>query len=424
MARTVLVEGYGVSVGKRSERLVVRRRPPREDATGNTEGAANVPPPLASPPTASLLPASPLPAARRTPATTRPTEEEIPFFQIGEIVLPARGVSVSVEMLAEAAERGISVSFLASSGKPYALLTSPMLTATVSTRREQLRALDDARGAEVCRRIVAGKIRNQAGLLTYFARSLAEAPADAQGPTSSQPSSLTDVQGPTSSQPSLLTDAQGPTFSQPGAPATTRLDRIHRAAASLREARREAMRVQGASAAAVRDTLMGLEGAAARVYWEGVAALCEGHIRFEGRRREGDIGPLNALLNYGYGILYARVWAVALHAGLDLFAGFLHTDRPGKPSLVLDLVEELRAPIVDRAVLAYVRLGRRVRFDGNWLDDATRRALGAVVLERLETPVPYAGRKLRLSSVIQAQARSLAMFLRRESRYRPFTMYW
>jgi CRISPR-associated protein Cas1 len=308
-------------------------------------------------------------------------EEEIPLFQIGEIILPARGVSVSVELLADAAERGISVAFLGPSGKPYALLSSPMLTATVSTRREQLRAMDDARGAEVCRRIVAGKLRNQAGLLTYFAKALGEGDG-------------------------------------------SRRERVLKAAGSLREARREAMRVRGGSAGAVRETLMGMEGAAGRVYWEGVSALCEGHAHFEGRRREGDIGPVNALLNYGYGILYSRVWGVALNAGLDPFAGFLHTDRPGKPSLVLDLVEELRAPVVDRPVLAYLRLGRRVRFDGKQLAEDTRRALAEAVLERLESPVPYAGRRLRLSSVIQAQARSLATFLRGESRWRPFTMYW
>lgn len=360
MARTVLVQGYGVSVGRRSERLLIRRRD--EGGRSGADPAAD-------------------PAPEQTKPKRRLEEEEIPFFQIGEIVLPTRGVTVSVELLAEAAERGIAVSFLSASGKPYALLSSPMLTATVSTRREQLRALDDERGAEVCRRVVAGKIRNQAGLLKYFAKALPEADG-------------------------------------------ARLERVLRAADSLRGSRREAMRVRGGSAAAVRDTLMGLEGAAGRVYWQGVSALLDGYARFEGRRREGDIGPVNALLNYGYGILYARVWAVAMNAGLDPFAGFLHTDRPGKPSLVLDLVEELRAPVVDRAVFAYIRLGRRVRFEGNQLDDATRRALAEAVLERLEARVPYGGRSLRLASVIQAQARSLATYLRGEARWRPFTMYW
>ena len=364
MSRTVVVDGFGVYVGKRSERLLVRTPKPKagDAAAGEAKGPEDAPP-----------------AAR--PSKKTHDEEELPFFQIGEIILPPRGCSVSVELLAEAALRGIAVSFLGPSGKPYALLSSPMLTATVSTRREQLRALDDDRGAEVCRRIVSGKLRNQAGLLVYFAKGVAEDEAE-------------------------------------------RKKRLVAAALTLRRARTEATRVRGGTASAVRDTLMGIEGAAARSYWDAVAALCEGRARFEGRRREGDVGPVNALLNYGYGILYARVWGAALNAGLDPFAGFLHTDRPGKPSLVLDLVEELRAPIVDRAVLAYVGLGRRTRLDGKMLDEDTRRAIAAAVLERLEARVTYHGQSLRLSSVIQHQVRSIATFLRREGPWRPFTMYW
>jgi len=57
---------------------------------------------------------------------------------------------------------------------------------------------------------------------------------------------------------------------------------------------------------------------------------------------------VNSALNYGYGILYGQVWGAVMNAGFEPFAGFLHLDRPGKPSLVLDLIEEFRQPIVDR----------------------------------------------------------------------------
>lgn len=376
MSRTVVVSGWGTFVGKRSERLLLR--------TGVAKTRAPAPaaaPAVVAPDDNAAWGIAPnvVPLPAREPP--RAAEQEIPLFQIGEIVLPARGATVSVELLAEAAERGIAVSFLGSSGKPYALLSSPMLTATVATRREQLRALSDERGAEVCRKIVSGKLRNQAGLLAYFAKSVAASDA-------------------------------------------ARRRRVVEAAAVVRRARQQAVRVKAKTADAARDVLMGIEGAAARSYWQGVAALCEGRARFEGRKREGDVGPVNAILNYGYGILYSRVWAATLHAGLDPFAGFLHTDRPGKPSLVLDLVEELRAPVVDRAVLAYVGLGRPVRFDGKRLDDETRRAIADAVLERLDAPVRYRGRALRLSSVVQHQARSLATFLRGEGQWRGFTMYW
>lgn len=87
-------------------------------------------------------------------------------------------------------------------------------------------------------------------------------------------------------------------------------------------------------------------------------------------------------------------------------------------------MEELRAPAVDRAVLAHVRLGQPVRFEGAFLDEATRRAIAAAVLERLEAQVTIAGRRLQLGSVVQRQARAIATFVRGEGEYKPFAMTW
>lgn len=381
MARTIVVQGYGAFVGKRRERLLVRepalqQGEPAFHPADNEQGAPGWVGPAPDEGRQEAIPSRP--AARRSAARAM-VERETPLFEIGEIVVPARGVTVSVDLLAECAARGIAVSFVGLGGKPFALLSAPTIGAIAATRREQLRAADDVRGAEICRQVVAGKLRNQAGLMTYFGKALADSVA---------------------------------------------VENVASVARTLRDARRRALSVQGTSAEEVREPLMAIEGAAGRAYWEGIAALCQGHARFEGRRREGDIGPVNALLNYGYGILYARVWAAVLNAGLDPFAGFLHTDRPGKPSLVLDLVEEFRAPAVDRAVLAHVRLGKPVRFEGRLLAEDTRRSLADAVIERLEATVRHRGRSLRLGSVVQWQARSLAGFLRREGEWKPFTMYW
>ncbi len=74
----------------------------------------------------------------------------------------------------------------------------------------------------------------------------------------------------------------------------------------------------------IRDTLMGIEGTAGRIYLDGVRALLDGKAPFPGRTGRGAIDPVNALLNYGYGILYQCVWGAAINAGLEPFAGFLH----------------------------------------------------------------------------------------------------
>ncbi|MGI6604033.1 MAG: CRISPR-associated endonuclease Cas1 [bacterium] len=68
--------------------------------------------------------------------------------------------------------------------------------------------------------------------------------------------------------------------------------------------------------------------------------------------------PTNACLNYGYGILYQQCETALILAGLDIFAGFLHVDRPGKTSLVYDFMEEFRQPVVDRT--DYCRPEQRV----------------------------------------------------------------
>src|SRR6204780_2275482 len=96
---------------------------------------------------------------------------EVPFMRLQEIVIASRGISLSSDLIEELCERGIRIAFLNSSGKPLALITSPMLTATVETRRAQLTACQSDRGADLCRWIVAGKLHNQEKLLRYFAKS-------------------------------------------------------------------------------------------------------------------------------------------------------------------------------------------------------------------------------------------------------------
>lgn len=352
MARSVRIAGFGAYVGKHSERLVVRTRPSADSARAK---------PIAGP-------------------RVERTEEQIPLFRVGEIVVASRGVTLSSDIILEACRRGIPITFLTPTGQPFAMLSSPMLTATTLTRRAQLRALDTEVGARICVAIVAGKLRNQASLLVHFAKAETSAP--------------------------------------------DRRARVLEAVRAVRAERKSALGVEGRSPERVREWLLGHEGMGGRAYWSGIRALLEGRVDFEGRHGRGAVDPVNALLNYGYGILASRAWAALLNAGLDPFAGLLHADRSGRPSLVLDLMEEFRAPVVDRAVLAYVRLGRPARFDGVFLDGGTKEAIADAVHERLEGTVVVSGARLQLASVIQRQARALATALRGESAYRSVSATW
>jgi len=333
----LIVSGFGLFIGKKSERLVVRK-----DKT---------------------------------------VVYQFPFFRIQEVVVASRGISISTDLLEELCIRGIRLNFWGAAGKPYALISSPYLNATIQTRRDQLTAFNDYRGFEFSRAVVAGKIRNQEKLVRYFGKYLKKADRD-------------------------------------------RFDRVNAVADSLSAQRKT---VKGMTAGAIdekRDILMGIEGSAGRLYWQAVGEIISGRTEFLGREHRGATDIVNSMLNYGYGILYGNVWGAALNAGLEPFAGFLHVDRPGKPSLVLDLVEEFRQPVVDRAVMSAVNLGISIRLENGQLDKTSRDMIAARVLDRLVSCETHNGKEYQIRSIIQMQARRLASFLRGGKSYEAFKFQW
>jgi CRISPR-associated protein Cas1 len=305
----------------------------------------------------------------------------MPLFCVGEIVISSPGVAVSADLIEACCERGIRFSFLTRSGKPYAMLSSPMLTATVITRREQLTAYNDARGVQLAKAIVRGKLGNQASLLKYFGKYLKDA----------NPGAFSEL----SALVKLLT-----------------------------KGRADAAHIDQPNIDAAREALLAIEGLAGRTYWKGIRLLVPESLGFESREHRGAPDPINSALNYGYGILYTQVWGGIMNAGLEPFAGFLHVDRPGKPSLVLDMVEEFRQPVVDRAIIAAIGRGTAIKTREGMLTDDSRRIVAAAVLERIESEVNFRGRCHKLKSVIQIQARNVATFLRGGDSYRAFFFKW
>lgn len=388
---SVIVGSPGCFLGKTSERLVVRGPRPRLDLI---EGGPQLQLPfdLPAPPPLTLItsngPRTPEPPLRRRRAAdgtllpkTTPDQIEVPLFRVGEIVITSSGVTLSSDLIEACCERGIRVSFLSSTGRPFAMLSSPMLTATVATRREQMAAYGDRRGCEVARTIVRGKLGNQAAVLKYFGKYQKTKDPDAYE--------------------TLMKAVQG-------------IDSL----------RRDAAQVDGACIDEIRGALLAIEGAAGRHYWSGVRTLVNARVAFDTREHRGATDPVNSALNYGYGILYTQIWGAVTNAGLEPFAGFLHVDRPGKPSLVLDLIEEFRQPIVDRAVMAMVTKGSSIDMAGGMLTDASRRTVAAAVIERMEGEVAFRGRKQRIKSVVQIQARNLASCLRGGVPYKTFAFKW
>jgi CRISPR-associated protein Cas1 len=148
-------------------------------------------------------------------------------------------------------------------------------------------------------------------------------------------------------------------------------------------------------------------------------------VSFEGRQHSLPQDAVNALLNYGYGILYSKIWSALVFAGLDPYAGFLHKEQTGKPSLVFDMIEEFRAPIVDRTVIAFVMLNRNVSISGGLLTLETRQSFSEKILNRLTSLEYYKGKKVMINDILLIQAKSLADFIEEKTdAYAPFTFKW
>jgi CRISPR-associated protein Cas1 len=141
----------------------------------------------------------------------------------------------------------------------------------------------------------------------------------------------------------------------------------------------------------------------------------------DGRTRRPPLDRMNALLSFTYGLLCQDCVAACAAAGLDPSVGFLHVDRPGRPGLALDLMEEFRPLVADRLALALVNRQQVkpegfVTRDGGavQMDDTTRRAVLAAYQQRKreELTHPYLNQKVPVGRLPFLQARVLARYLR------------
>ncbi len=322
------------------------------------------------------------------------TLTQAPLLHLETVVIAGRGVSISADAVRECTERGIPIHFVSGTGTPYASLYSAGLTGTVLTRRAQLEAFKDGRGLAAAIAFASGKIQNQANLLKYMGKYRKE----------TNPALYDELRRHTAEVLDHLIE----------------LEQITRYP-EVRDASHDRATVDD-----LRGELLSVEGRAAQRYWGAVKHVLPDDCGWPGREGRGAKDPVNAALNYGYGILYGQVERALVLAGLDPYAGFIHVDRPGKPSLTLDFIEEFRQPVVDRTVFGLVNKGVKLEQDERGLlTTGTRRILADKVLGRLESSEPYEKKKHPLRAILQSQARHLATFLRSErAAYEPFVASW
>jgi CRISPR-associated protein Cas1 len=172
------------------------------------------------------------------------------------------------------------------------------------------------------------------------------------------------------------------------------------------------------------DSIRGIEGDSAQEYFGVFDALIKAEkpaFGFSVRSRRPPLDRINAMLSFAYTLLVHDVTGALESVGLDPYVGFLHTDRPGRPSLALDLMEELRSIIADRMVLTLVNRKQvssadfEVQPNGAvWMNEAARRKLLQEWQQRKQEEVmhPFLGEAVPVGLFPYVQALLLARHLR------------
>ena len=171
--------------------------------------------------------------------------------------------------------------------------------------------------------------------------------------------------------------------------------------------------------------LMGQEAQVAIHYWEYIRELlADDEVEFEHREHQGAKDLMNSMLNYGYAILYARMWQALLAAKLNPFESLIHVRQEGKPTLVYDMVEIFRSQVVDRIVISLIQKGQELNIKNGLLTDKTRQLLVKSIMERLARYEKYQGEEMKMENIIVCQAKLLAKAFEGKDKFKPYVAKW
>ena len=171
--------------------------------------------------------------------------------------------------------------------------------------------------------------------------------------------------------------------------------------------------------------LLGHESQVAIRYWDYIRELfSDDEVNFDKREHQGARDLVNSMLNYGYAILYVRVWQALLAAHLNPFDSIIHAHHEGKPALVYDLVEIFRSQVVDRVVISLVQKGQDLEVRNGLLTDKTRQLLVKSVMERLARYEKYQGEEMKMEQIIIRQAKLLAQTFEGTGKFKPYVAKW
>ncbi len=305
----------------------------------------------------------------------------VPIHTIGGIVCFGQ-VGCSPFLMGFCAERDVSISYLTENGRFLARVQGPV-SGNVLLRREQYRRADDPGiSADMARAVLTGKLANSR---TVLQRALRDHPEKING------------------------------------------DEISSASFKLKSSLRSLQSDHSL------DILRGIEGEAAHTYFNVFDHLITSQkedFTFRDRNRRPPLDEVNCLLSFIYTLLVHDIRSALESVGLDPQVGFLHKDRPGRPSLALDMMEEFRPFLADRLTLSLINLCQ-VRKEGFTktesgavlMDDETRKVVLVAYQKRKQDKIvhPFLGEKVSVGILFHVQAMLLARYMRGDlDGYPPF----
>jgi CRISPR-associated protein Cas1 len=293
-------------------------------------------------------------------------QQEVSVKKVQSILITT-GAQVSTDALQMAIENNIDVVFLDKFGDPFGRLWHSKLGSTTLIRRRQLEVSCSTEGLVMLKDWITIRLNNQID----FLKKLKEKRAD---------------------NDTLL-------------PAIERIETFKNKIILL-----------SGTIDDNRGTIQGYEGNASKVYLEALSSVMPEKYRFQGRSRNPAQDEFNAMLNYGYGVLYSKVEKACLIAGLDPYLGFMHTDNYNKKSLVFDLIEMYR-DLVDQTVV-YLFTGKKIKDNffekfssGMTLNKEGKAALISALNLKFEDTSRYKNRNIKNLDRIQFDCHEIAQKL-------------
>ena len=287
-----------------------------------------------------------------------------PLNRLRTVSIAKRGVSISSNVIEEFSARGIKLFFLNYRGIAHAAIVGQSQHGVVAVRMAQMDYCREST-MPLSRQIVIAKIKNQRAVLNYQ-------------------------------------------------------DKYHHHPALKNAVGALSVNLEKIKQVKDVDSLLGFEGSSASAYFQGLRKAEMFSASFSKREGRGSQEINNAMLNLGYAVLSSYLLNAIINAGLEPYIGIMHGQRPGKMSLVLDLMEEYRAWVVDRAVIKL-----RTRSEGkSTLDASLKKDLISEVQRTCAKKYLYRKKRHSLEHIMQRQVYRLCGHFYGEKTYKPYLFKW